>query len=113
MAIPSFCLRLHCKVFVKSRRLQRRPYCSVKSTPPVRHVSSSVTCPRETTVMTIFRWPGALNSKQVSVTGTFSDWNPVELHQAPDGGDFYRSFRIPIGAHEVQKLNSKFNLFLI
>eukprot|EP00210_Caulerpa_lentillifera_P006877 g6574.t1 len=57
--------------------------------------------------MTIFRWPGALNSKQVSVTGTFSDWNPVELQQESDGGDFYSSFRIPIGAHEYKFLADK------
>lgn len=43
------------------------------------------------------RWPAALGGHSVAVCGSFSGWEPVELHQATPGGDFVRSLALPPG----------------
>jgi hypothetical protein len=48
-------------------------------------------------VVTCFKWPAALGGHSVSVCGSFSDWEPVQLHQAIPGGDFVRSLALPPG----------------
>lgn len=48
-------------------------------------------------VVTCFKWPAALGGHSVSVCGSFSDWEPVQLHQATPGGDFVRSLALPPG----------------
>ncbi|KAL4852949.1 putative sucrose-phosphatase 2 [Chlorella vulgaris] len=49
-------------------------------------------------VVTTFRWPAALGGHEVSVCGSFSDWEPLQLHQASSGGDFVRSVALPPGS---------------
>ena len=41
-------------------------------------------------IVTCFKWPAALGGHEVSVCGSFSNWEPVALHQATPGGDFVR-----------------------
>lgn len=48
-------------------------------------------------MVTCFKWPAALGGHSVSVCGSFSDWEPVQLHQATPGGDFVRSLALPPG----------------
>ncbi|KAL4457961.1 hypothetical protein ABPG75_012826 [Micractinium tetrahymenae] len=49
-------------------------------------------------IITTFRWPAALGGHQVSVCGSFSNWEPMALHQAAPGGDFVRSLALPPGS---------------
>lgn len=49
-------------------------------------------------IVTTFRWSAALGGHSVSVCGSFSNWEPLVLHQSAAGGDFVRSVALPPGS---------------
>ena len=53
-------------------------------------------------VLTTFRWPAALDGREVAVLGSFTDWEaPVELRRSPETGDFVRTIALAPGTYQV------------
>ncbi|KAK9824654.1 hypothetical protein WJX72_012101 [[Myrmecia] bisecta] len=54
-------------------------------------------------VITTFKWPAALDGQEVSVVGSFSDWqSPIELRKSPETGDYIRCVPLAPGNYQYK-----------
>mmetsp|Transcript_10746 Transcript_10746/g.25503 ORF Transcript_10746/g.25503 Transcript_10746/m.25503 type:complete len:556 (+) Transcript_10746:100-1767(+) len=56
-------------------------------------------------IMSTFRWPAALGGEEVSVIGSFTDWeHQTPLGRSSETGDFVRTMALPPGTYEYKYL---------